>query len=121
MLWPVATSLHSSSTFSSPLSVNLVKPRLRLMLPNAVSTSTERLSLRADPASLRSISLARPLNAFGVGFTRIRLGRSASSDLEHLALICFNISDRQPVGSRLPTAPPLGDPRPPRGPSPCGT
>ena len=86
MLWPVATGLHSSVACSRPLSENLVKPRLRLMSPNTVSTSTERLFLRADPTSERSISLARLLNALKAGFTWICLGESGSADFEHLAL-----------------------------------
>ena len=77
MLWPVATSLHSSVTFS-PLSVNLVNPRFLLMSPNTVSTSTERFFLKADPISVCSISLARLLNAFKAGFTWIRLGASVA-------------------------------------------
>ena len=67
MLWPVTTGLRPSVAFSRPLSENLVKPRLRLMSPNTVSTSTERLFLGADPTSERSISLARLSNALKVG------------------------------------------------------
>ena len=48
MLWPVATNLHSSVTFSRPLSVNLVNPRFLLMSPNTVSTSTERLFRKVE-------------------------------------------------------------------------
>lgn len=56
------------------------------MSPNAVSTSTERFFHKADPISVRSISLARILKAFKVGFTWICLGESGSADFEHLAL-----------------------------------
>ena len=86
MLWPVATNLHSSVTFSRPLSVNLVNPRFLLMSPNTASTPTERLFCKADPISVRSILLARLLKAFKVGFTWIRFGESGSADFEHLAL-----------------------------------
>ena len=86
MLWPVATNLHSSVTFSRPLSVNLVNPRFLLMSPNTASTSTERLFCKADPISVHSILLARLLKAFKVGFTWIRFGESGSADFEHLAL-----------------------------------
>ncbi len=86
MLCPVATSLHSSVTFSRHLSVNLVNPRFLLMSPNTVSASTERFFLKADPISVCSISLARLLNAFRAGFTWIRLGASELADFEHSAL-----------------------------------
>lgn len=86
MLWPAATNLHSSVTFSRPLSVNLVNPRFLLTPPNTVSTSTERLFRKADPISVRSILLARLLKAFKAGFAWIRFGESGSADFEHLAL-----------------------------------
>lgn len=79
MLWPAATNLHSSVTFSRPLGVNLVNPRFLLTSPNTVSTSTERLFRKADPASVRGISPARLLKAFKAGFTWIRFGESAST------------------------------------------
>ena len=56
------------------------------MSPNTVSTSTERFFRKADPISVCSISLARLLKAFKVGFTWIRFGESRSADFEHLAL-----------------------------------
>lgn len=66
--------------------MNLVNPRFLLMFPNTVSTSTKRLLRKADPVSVCSISLARPLKAFRVGFTWICLAASGSADFEHLAL-----------------------------------
>lgn len=86
MLWPAATNLHSSVAFSRPLSVNLVNPRFLLTPPNTVSTSTERLFRKADPASVRGISPARLLKALKAGFAWIRFGESGSADFEHLAL-----------------------------------
>ena len=59
MLWPAATNLHSSVTFSRPLSVSLVNPRFLLMSPNTVSTSTERLFCKA--ASAAKLAGRRPI------------------------------------------------------------
>lgn len=85
MLWPAATNLHPSATFSRPLGVNLVNPRFLLTSPNTVSASTERLFRKADPASVRSISPARLLEGVQ-GRVHLDPLRGVGVDFEHLAL-----------------------------------
>ena len=83
---PIATIRISWSTFSRPRRRNLLKPQLRLMSPNMVSTSTDLCLPSSDPRFVHSISEALALNASRVGFTCRTRTASGSLALKHLPL-----------------------------------
>jgi len=85
ILWAMQCRPHSILTFSNPFSRNLRMPKLPLISPKTLSTSTGRRLLILRPSSEQRFFLACSFKTFNFRLILIIRLAKGSSDFTHLA------------------------------------